>query len=172
MRRMIDVDIFQQDITQGYTKTKTIYFGKQSNNGYVENNDKAYEKIIIKRAEISERAEIGPDIQTDAYAYVDLTITNNGFSSKCLAFFSIIDEATLAYYNKNKPSLLYFNIYDANNNPYGITNTVIFIGNNKYVWNQDNEAYILQGTFVAKTGLDDCYINVADTNKICTLYFA
>ena len=172
MRRMIDVDIFQQDVTQGNTTTKTIYFGKQSNDGYVAPKDKAYEKIEIKRAEISERAEIGPDLQTDPYAYVDLTITNNGFTTRCYEPFSLIDDKTLAYYNQNKPTTLYFNIYDAMNNPYGITNTVISIGDNKYVWNDDSEAYVLQGTFVAKTGLDNCYIVAADDNKICTLYFA
>ena len=172
MRRMIDVDIFQQDVTQGNTTTKTIYFGKQNNDGYVEPEDKAYEKIEIKRAEISERAEIGPDLQTDPYAYVNLTITNSGFKTRCFKPFSFIDEATLAYYNNNKPSTLYFNIYDAMNNPYGITNTVIYIGDNKYVWNDDSEAYVLQGTFVAKTGLDGCYIAVSDDNNICILYFA
>ena len=172
MRRMIDVDIFQQEVTKGNTKTKTIYFGKQSDDGYVEPEDKAYEKIEIKRAEISERAEIGPDIQTSPYAYVDLTITNNGYYSKCLAYFSIIDDATLAYFNQNKPSTLYFNIYDGVYNPYGITNTIISIGENKYVWDADSEAYVLQGTFVAKTGLDGCYIDVSDDSKICSLYFA
>lgn len=172
MRRMIDIDIFQQNVTKGYTKTKTIYFGKQSKDDYVELEDKAYEKIEIKRAEISERAEIGPDIQTSPYAYVDLTITNNGFLTRCLAHFSIIDDATLAYFNRNKPTSLYFNIYDGVNNPYGITNTIISIGNNKYVWNGDSETYILQGTFVDITQLDGCYIFASDDNKRCNLYFA
>ena len=172
MRRMIDVDIFQEDVTKGNTKTKTIYFGEKSKDGYVEPEDRAYEKIEIKKAEISGRAEIGPDIQTDAYAYVDLTITNNGYAGRCLAYFSIIDDATLAYFNRNKPSTLYFNIYDGGNNPYGVTNTIISIGKNKYVWNGDSETYVLQGTFVDITQLDDCYIVASDPTKRCEPYFA
>lgn len=172
MRRMIDVDIFQEDVTQGNTKTKTIYFGKKSKDGYVEPEDRAYEKIEIKRAEISERAEIGPDIQTSPYAYVDLTITNNSYAGRCLAYFSIIDEATLAYFNKNKPQTLYFNIYDGKNNPFGVTNTHIFIGENYYEWNADSESYILDNTFVAITKLDGCYIVASDPTKRCEPYFA
>lgn len=172
MRRMIDVDIFQEDVKKGNTKTKTIYFGKKSADGSVEPEDRAYEKIEIKRAEIAERAEIGPDFQTDPYAYVDLTITNNAYDGRCLAFFSIIDDATLAYFNKNKPSTLYFNIYDGGNNPYGVTNTGIVIGENHYVWNADSEAYVLKGTFVAITKLDGCYIAASDPTKRCEPYFA